>query len=386
MALRVLLGCFEAVIAPGLVLITGMWYKRSEQPLRVGLWYLGTGVATMLGSVASYGFQFYEGQTFKSWQIMFLTFGLITIAVGFLTLLILPDNPMTAKFLTREEKVWVIERLRDNKTGIENKHFKPYQMWECFRDPQTWLIFALKILSAVPNGAVSSYQAAIIEGFGYDSKETALLSIGAGAVTVVSVLGVSWFSGRFNASGFAILFLLLFGGVLGGCLVSFSPKDNKGAQLTGNYLTNIIGSSASLLFSYASTNFAGHTKRVTMNSLLLIAFCEFGSLPGLSSWVLCPRKRADKKCIGIGNIVGPLTFRQQDAPEYTPAKIAIVATTAGAILVTMLLMTYYWWENRRREKLCAGMQHRENSEFFDLTDKENLEFRVSPPLPAPVPR
>ncbi len=29
---RVLLGCFEAAVAPALILITAMWYKKSEQP------------------------------------------------------------------------------------------------------------------------------------------------------------------------------------------------------------------------------------------------------------------------------------------------------------------------------------------------------------------
>lgn len=37
-ATRVLLGVFEAAVAPSLILITAMWYKRSEQPARVGIW------------------------------------------------------------------------------------------------------------------------------------------------------------------------------------------------------------------------------------------------------------------------------------------------------------------------------------------------------------
>jgi sugar phosphate permease len=37
-ATRVLLGCFESAVAPSLILITGMWYKRHEQPPRVGFW------------------------------------------------------------------------------------------------------------------------------------------------------------------------------------------------------------------------------------------------------------------------------------------------------------------------------------------------------------
>lgn len=80
---------------------------------------------------------------------------------------------------------------------------------------------------------------------------------------------------------------------------------------------------------------------------------------------------------GLGNIIGPLTFRGKDAPDYIPAKIAIVVTAAFACCMTALLMAYYTYENRRRDSLMSGVEHRENSEFLDLTDKENLEFRVS---------
>jgi MFS family permease len=81
-ATRILLGCFESAVAPSLILITSMWYKKKEQPLRTGIWYLGVGTGTMIGSLISFGFQHYYSPTFTSWQIMFLVVGLITIAVG----------------------------------------------------------------------------------------------------------------------------------------------------------------------------------------------------------------------------------------------------------------------------------------------------------------
>jgi MFS family permease len=249
-----------------------MWYKRSEQPLRMGIWYLSTGLGQILGALASYGFQFYDGKTFKSWQIMFLLFGLITIVIGVITVRSLPSSPMMASFLTHTEKVWVIERVRENRTGIQNKHFKLRQVFECFRDPQAWLICLINILSNIPNGSVSTYQAAIIEGFGFSSKATALLSVASGAVAMVSTIGVAWFSGRFNAIGVGIIFLVACGGVLGGGLVAFSPNDNQGLQLAGNFLTNFIGSSLVLLYAYSSSNFAGNTKKVTMNAMLLVSF------------------------------------------------------------------------------------------------------------------
>jgi MFS family permease len=163
-AVRVLLGVFEAAVAPGLLLITGMWYKKSEQPTRIGFWYVGTGTAIIVGAISSYGFQHYEGvgETFKSWQIMFLVFGLLTIAVGICVFLFLPDNPMSSR-LSDDEKLFAIERLRSNMTGIENKKFKIPQMIECIRDPHTWMLSAITVTVNITHGAVSSFQATIIK-------------------------------------------------------------------------------------------------------------------------------------------------------------------------------------------------------------------------------
>lgn len=76
-AVRFLLGAFESTISPSLILITSMWYKRDEQPGRVGFWYVGVGVGVIIGSLMSFGFQHYHSKAFTSWQIMFLVVGLV---------------------------------------------------------------------------------------------------------------------------------------------------------------------------------------------------------------------------------------------------------------------------------------------------------------------
>ena len=85
-----------------------------------------------------------------------------------------------------------------------------------------------------------------------------------------------------------------------------------------------------------------------MNAILLMSFC-------------------------LGNILGPLTFRDKDAPNYTPAKITIVAVDSCAILATITLWLYYVWQNKKRDKM--GLDHKTDVEFADQTDLENKEFR-----------
>ncbi|KAL2026057.1 hypothetical protein VTO58DRAFT_103241 [Aureobasidium pullulans] len=284
---RVLLGCFESAVAPSLMLITTMWYKKNEQPPRTGIWYLGTGTGTIIGSLLSYAFQHVNSASLYSWQILFLVVGLLTICIGITVTLIFPDNPMTSR-LSHQEKIWAIERLRENQTGIENKHFKSNQVAECFMDPQTWLLSLITISSSVPNGA------------------TALLQIPGGACSVVSILIATYLAGKFDQRGLNVVTLLI-PGILGGALMAFLPEDNKAGKLIGNYLTNCIGASLPLMYSWVGANYAGHTKKVTMNAILLISFC-------------------------LGNIIGPLTFRAEDAPEYIPAKITIIVTCATAVI------------------------------------------------------
>ncbi len=66
------------------------------------------------------------------------------------------------------------------------------------------------------------------------------------------------------------------------------------------------------MYAWAAANYAGHTKKITINALILMAY-------------------------GAANIIGPLTFTGQTAPNYIPAKAAIMATTSLAVLLTLLL-------------------------------------------------
>lgn len=51
---RFLLGCFEAVVNPGFVLVLSMWWRQDEQPMRLTTYYSMNGIAGICGGLLGY--------------------------------------------------------------------------------------------------------------------------------------------------------------------------------------------------------------------------------------------------------------------------------------------------------------------------------------------
>lgn len=73
--------------------------------------------------------------------------GGMAIAVGIAVLIWMPDSPVHAQILTREERIAAIERVRDDQGGTENKTIKKAQIFEALTDIRTWLIVLSTLVS-----------------------------------------------------------------------------------------------------------------------------------------------------------------------------------------------------------------------------------------------
>ncbi|PON30922.1 major facilitator superfamily transporter [Trichoderma gamsii] len=348
LALRIVLGIFESCVSPSMIIITAMWYKRQEQPLRFGIWGGTIGIGIFADSLCSYGLLHYHGKTFRSWQIMFLVFGLLTIVIGLLVVFFLPDNPMTCKRLTEKERVIAIARLQGDTTGIENRTFKTAQVWELLVDSRAWMMFTMNTAINIPNAAVSTFQAAIITSLGFSPTQAALLSLPSGAVGIIGIAAASYSAYRFQTRSASILGLLVFG-FFGTALLTFLPDHDEAGRLVGVYLTNLIPTSAPIVYSWVAANFAGHTKKTMMNALIMMSFC-------------------------LGNALGPLSFTTP--PAYWAAKVTMLATLGFAILVLgMLVFSYRLENNKRARHLRSSGDHDDGLiSFMDLTDRKNKKF------------
>ncbi|KAI1188357.1 major facilitator superfamily domain-containing protein [Nemania serpens] len=147
-ASRFLLGVFESVVNPGFVLCLSMWYRADEQPLRMVTYYCMNGVAGIIGGLLGYAIG-HITTGLPPWQYVFLIFGSISLAFGVIFLGFMPDLPTTARFLNPRQRIVAVERVARNRQGIKNHHFKTYQMWQCFRDPKTWILFVMSVAAQV---------------------------------------------------------------------------------------------------------------------------------------------------------------------------------------------------------------------------------------------
>ena len=137
LVLRTLLGIFEAVCQPAFLILSSMWYKREEQAETVTYWYMMNGGQQIVGGVLAYAFTHIKSGPLKSWQALFVSYGVVSVAWGFFVGWWMPDSPMKAKCFSEEDKRKMVERVRSNQTGLQNKKFRPEQVREAFLDPQT---------------------------------------------------------------------------------------------------------------------------------------------------------------------------------------------------------------------------------------------------------
>ena len=77
---------------------------------------------------------------------MFIVLGVVTVIIGFATIILLPDSPLKARFLSEAEKVALLKHVAVNQTGIENNRVKVKQLLDVVSDLQLWLMVLLTIL------------------------------------------------------------------------------------------------------------------------------------------------------------------------------------------------------------------------------------------------
>ncbi len=186
---RALLGVAEAGFFPGVVFFLTLWFPSALRGRIMSMFVLAIAVSGVIGGPVS-GLIMTKMANFAGlhgWQWLFLIEGLPPVIVGIVAYFYLNDGPEQAKWLTAEEKRFVIGNLAVEAAARESTQHGSF--WHAVRDPRLYAAAAAWFTLAWCGSVINYWSPTIIRNSGVsDTLTVGLLSAVPYAVGAVGML------------------------------------------------------------------------------------------------------------------------------------------------------------------------------------------------------
>ena len=144
---RFLLGVAEAGFFPGIILYFTYWFPSHHHARIVSGFLVGLPVAVAVGAPISTGLLGLDGLFgLRGWQVMYIAEAIPTVVIGVITFFVLTDRPEQAKFLTAEERNWLVTTIAAERRATEA--VRKFTLWQALYNPKV-LLLALNYLGIV---------------------------------------------------------------------------------------------------------------------------------------------------------------------------------------------------------------------------------------------
>ena len=144
---RFLLGVAEAGFFPGLILYFTYWFPSHHHARIVSSFLIGLPVAVAVGAPISTSLLALDGLFgLRGWQVMYIAEAIPTVVIGVITFFVLTDRPEQAKFLTAEERNWLVTKIASERRATEA--VRTFTLWQAMYNPKV-LLLALNFFGIV---------------------------------------------------------------------------------------------------------------------------------------------------------------------------------------------------------------------------------------------
>ncbi|QPC71258.1 hypothetical protein HYE68_002010 [Fusarium pseudograminearum] len=334
--LRSLLGVFEAGFFPGCVYLVSSWYKRYEVQKRMAGFFLTASALSAFANILAYGLiQISKHHHYKGWRWIFIVEGTITVIAGIGSWFIIVDFPDSDRntFLTAEERAFVKARLAEDRGPEEHEKVTMKILATTAADWKPWAYSLMYMAGAVGVYAFLFFLPIILRGgLGYSLELSFILSTPPALFAVVEAMTISWLADKFQMRGPFVIFQGLVG-IIGLCMTGFLNSPTP--RYIGTFL-GVAGANGLVVTTLAwqANNIVGDARRAVSTGILI-------------------------SVSGVGGIYSSMVFRQQDAPNYLPGIIAVMAINVGAVVVAALTMLVLRHNNKLADEgkyLCESRE------------------------------
>lgn len=166
-AMRLLLGVFEAGLFPCLTFLISMIYTREQQGKRICALYTGSAISGAFGGIIAYGIQMMgDRHGLSAWRWLFIVEGIISLVLGCVSWLTMPKDAENAWFLTEEEKALMCARKERDAIYKGDDDFSWRFVKMAFTDPFVYLAAVGLFCASVPLFGFTTFLPTIIKGLG----------------------------------------------------------------------------------------------------------------------------------------------------------------------------------------------------------------------------
>jgi len=258
----------------------------------------------------------------EAWSWIFIIDGIATIVFGFITAFIMVDYPHTAKFLTEEERSYLVQRQWGDAAQGEEDHGVAQQVWAAITDWQVWTLAVVNFSFSAPGYGLAYFLPTIINGFGYSTSVSQLLTIPPYLLAVISQLTLAHYSDRLHLRSPFIFAGQLIG--LVGFVLNISDAPN-GVKYFGLFVCSLGASAGVGAMVWLSNNLRGKYKRAAGLALQI----SVGSMGGATA----------------SNI-----FRSTDAPQYKFGMVMEIVFIGAGMLAVLITAFAYKRINAARDR------------------------------------
>ncbi|MCM2443319.1 MFS transporter [Agrobacterium vitis] len=173
-ALRFLLGVAEAGFFPGIILYLSYWFPARRRAAVTAMFMAAAPLATAIGSPISGALLEMHGVWgLAGWQWMFIIEAIPALVLGVVVLFYLTDRPEKAKWLSDEERVWLVQTMELERAG---KPKGSHSIWAGLADIRVLALSLVYFGTSAGLYTLGIWAPQIIKGFGLSSFHIGLIN------------------------------------------------------------------------------------------------------------------------------------------------------------------------------------------------------------------